>query len=135
MYDPRAISDKIKMLAKEKKIPIKVLLEECGLSKNTLSSMQSGGSLPKSENLAKIADGLNVSVDYLLGRTDDPNLNTKKQAVDVDSLSKEEITALVISSFRGMSARDRREFLSLALHELEEQLQEDVQHVPDEVDP
>lgn len=46
------------------------MLEACGLSKNALSSMLSGGSTPKSENLAKIADYLDCSVDYLLGRTD-----------------------------------------------------------------
>ena len=36
--------------------------------------MSSGGSTPKSENLAKIADYLNCSVDYLLGRTDNPSV-------------------------------------------------------------
>ena len=30
-------------------------------------------SMPKADNLAKIADYLDCSVDYLLGRTDDPN--------------------------------------------------------------
>ena len=49
------------------------MVENCNLSKNTLSSMLSGGSTPKSENLAKIADYLDCSVDYLLGRTDNPN--------------------------------------------------------------
>lgn len=46
------------------------MFSECGLSKNTLSSMLNGGSTPKSENLAKIADYLDCSVDYLLGRTE-----------------------------------------------------------------
>ena len=73
MYDPKSIAEKIKKVAKERKISLKSVLENCGLSKNTLSSMQSGGSIPKSENLAKIADYLDVTVDYLLGRTDDPN--------------------------------------------------------------
>ena len=74
VYGPKSIAEKIKKVAKERKIPLKSVLENCGLSKNTLSSMQSGGSLPKSENLAKIADRLNVSVDYLLGRTDEAQL-------------------------------------------------------------
>lgn len=54
------------------------MLTACELSKNTLSSMISGGSTPKSENLARIADYLDCSVDYLLGRTDDPELHTLK---------------------------------------------------------
>ena len=73
MYESYQIAEKIKAIAKSRNIVIKIMLEECGLSKNTLSSMASGGSTPKSENLAKIADYLNCSVDYLLGRVDTPN--------------------------------------------------------------
>jgi len=74
MYEAYQIAERIKVAAKSRNIVIKVMLEECGLSKNTLSSMISGGSTPKSENLAKIADYLNCSVDYLLGRTDSPEV-------------------------------------------------------------
>lgn len=74
MYEAYQIAEKIKAIAKSRNVVIKVMLEECGLSKNTLSSMSSGGSTPKSENLAKIADYLNCSVDYLLGRTDNPSV-------------------------------------------------------------
>ena len=75
MYESAHIAERIKIIAKQKKISILNMLRECGLSKNTLSSMLSGGSTPKSENLAKIADYLDCSVDYLLGRTDNPNVN------------------------------------------------------------
>lgn len=75
MYESNNIAERIKLTAKNKNIQIKILLNECNLSKNTLSSMLSGGSTPKSENLAKIADYLDCSVDYLLGRTDNPNIN------------------------------------------------------------
>lgn len=75
MYEADKIAGRIKEYAKSKKTPIKKLLDECGLSKNTLSSMLSGGSTPKSENLARIADYLDCSVDYLLGRTDNPEVN------------------------------------------------------------
>lgn len=75
MYESANIAIKIKDVAKIKNIIIKDMLMECGLSKNTLSSMLSGGSTPKSENLAKIADYLDCSVDYLLGRTDVPEVN------------------------------------------------------------
>lgn len=75
MYESNNIAERIKLTAKNKNIQIKILLNECNLSKNTLSSMLSGGSTPKSENLAKIADYLDCSVDYLLGRTDNPEVN------------------------------------------------------------
>lgn len=75
MYEATAIAERIKLLSRQQKIQIREMLDNCGLSKNTLSSMISGGSTPKSENLAKIADYLNCSVDYLLGRTDNPEVN------------------------------------------------------------
>lgn len=75
MYISTDIAKRIKDLAKTKSIKINYMLAECKLSKNTLSSMLSGGSIPKSENLARIADYLDCSVDYLLGRTDNPDVN------------------------------------------------------------
>lgn len=75
MYEAPVIANRIKLRAKQQGLQLKNILEECGLSKNTLSSMLSGGSTPKSENLGKIADVLDCSVDYLLGRTDKPEVN------------------------------------------------------------
>ena len=48
------------------------MLKDCELNKNIISTMLSRGSMPKADNLAKIADYLDCSVDYLLGRTDNP---------------------------------------------------------------
>ena len=73
IYEPTFIANRIKKIAKNKGCKISEMLEHCLLSKNTLASMSSGGSTPKSENLAKIADYLDCSVDYLLGRTDNPD--------------------------------------------------------------
>lgn len=51
------------------------MLSDCDLSINTLSSMQAGGYYPRLEAITKIADYLDVSIDYLLGRTDKPEIN------------------------------------------------------------
>ena len=75
MYESDKIANRIKALAKTRGVAIKEMLDACSLSKNTISSMLSGGSTPKSENLAKIADYLGCSVDYLLGRTNNPEVN------------------------------------------------------------
>ena len=77
MYTSTNIAMRIKNTAKLKKITIKNMLADCGLNKNALSSMLSGGSFPKVDNIAKIADYLDCSVDYLLGRTDIPEVNKK----------------------------------------------------------
>lgn len=75
MYNAQQTAEKIKFQAKSKNILIKNMLEECELSKNALSSMLSRGSWLQANNLARIADYLDCSVDYLLGRTDNPNIN------------------------------------------------------------
>ena len=67
MNNSQEVMKTIKMIAKEQGKPLGKMLEDCGLSKNALSSMSSGY-LPRTENLVKIADYLDISVDYLLGR-------------------------------------------------------------------
>lgn len=66
MINSQELANTIKDVAKSKKIAIGKMLSDCGLSVNTLSSMQSGGYYPRLEAIAKIADYLSVSVDYLL---------------------------------------------------------------------
>lgn len=67
MYESTTVAENIKNKAKEKGIQLKDMLLELGLNKNTLSNMYKGSSL-KSDSLARIADYLGCSVDYLLGR-------------------------------------------------------------------
>ena len=73
MYNSNNIAERIKTLSKSKGISIKKLLSDVGLGFNTMANMKK--SMPKADNLAKIADYLDVSVDYLLGRTDVPEIN------------------------------------------------------------
>lgn len=93
VYSSKDIANRIKDRSKEQNVVIKQMLLECGLSKNALSSMLSGGSLPKSDNIAKIADYLNCSVDFLLGRTDNPNIGNTEAYIG-DSAEQEIITLL-----------------------------------------
>ncbi|MBR7085324.1 MAG: helix-turn-helix transcriptional regulator, partial [Oscillospiraceae bacterium] len=76
MNNSQVVATIIKERAKEKGLTLKKLLEDCELSRNALSSMQAGGYMPRVENLCKIADYLDCSLDYLLGRTDELTVNT-----------------------------------------------------------
>lgn len=69
MYNSQEIAQRIKLHAKNKGISVNQLLLSCGLGKNTVSKMSNGTDI-LSLNLAKIADYLDCSVDYLLGRTE-----------------------------------------------------------------
>lgn len=68
MYNSNDVADRIRLSAKNAGIIIKDMLTNIGLGENTLHNMNA--SMPRADNLAKIADYLNVSVDYLLGRTE-----------------------------------------------------------------
>lgn len=70
MYNSADIPDKIKSLAKTRKVAVKTMLTELNMGPNTMSNFKT--SMPKSDTLARIADYLECSVDYLLGRTDNP---------------------------------------------------------------
>ena len=62
--------DNIFALMRDKGISDKELSVKTGISAGNISDWKSGRSKPKAEALIKIADLLNCSVDYLLGRTD-----------------------------------------------------------------
>lgn len=69
MFTPSEIAKKIKQCAKEHEITVKYLLQQAGVGEKLVSNMSGkNGSYPQSDKLVKIADYLNVSVDYLLGR-------------------------------------------------------------------
>lgn len=75
MFTSSQVAERIKTAAHAKGVLVKNLLSTCGLSKNALSTMKSGGYFPRIEAIAAMADELDCSVDYLLGRTDDPVLH------------------------------------------------------------
>lgn len=57
----------------------KKLSESMGISTGNISDWKSGKSKPTAEALLKIADYFNVSVDYLLGRTDIKEINRSSE--------------------------------------------------------
>ena len=68
MYDTQAIAARIKSCAKSQKIAMKTLLNDCDMNINAISEFSKGKQM-SCINLARIADYLGCSVDYLLGRT------------------------------------------------------------------
>ncbi len=73
LYYSPYVANRIKDYAKCKKISLKSILEDCKLGSNTFSHMSHGKSIAF-DSLAKIADYLGCSVDYLLGRSENPNI-------------------------------------------------------------
>lgn len=87
MYNSSNTAEIIKKTAKSKNIQLKDMLIELELNKNTLSNMYKGSML-KGDSLARIADYLGCSVDYLLRRTDNPEiikLERKCHMLDIET--------------------------------------------------
>ena len=74
LYTTTNLAKNIKAYAKIKSLALKDVLEECNLGRNAMSGLYHGKSIAF-DSLAKIADYLDCSVDYLLGRTDKPEVN------------------------------------------------------------
>lgn len=72
MNSPQKIAELIRIQTTLQKISIRTMLKDIGLGVSSLSHMDSG-SMPRADNLGKVALYLNVSADYLLGLTDEPN--------------------------------------------------------------
>ncbi len=69
------ISTTIKTLCKTKGITISVLLTDCNLTKSFIYDLEKRTTSPSCDKISRIADYLDCSVDFLLGRTDKPEVN------------------------------------------------------------
>ena len=78
----------IKNICKEKKVPISRLLADCGIRKSLIYDMEKRDFTPSVSIFEKIANYLNVSVDYLLGKTDEKNKPTGVSADELDEALK-----------------------------------------------
>ena len=66
--------EQFKQLCKEKNTTITAVTVVLGYSKGNIDRWRKGSS-PTGDTLVKFADYFNVSIDYLLGRTDNPEVN------------------------------------------------------------
>ena len=67
--------ERIKEISKERGLNLKKIAIEAGLSENAIYKWKT--QTPQSNALQAVADVLGVSVDYLLGNTDDMHANKK----------------------------------------------------------
>ncbi|KAB3529594.1 helix-turn-helix domain-containing protein, partial [Alkaliphilus pronyensis] len=97
----------IRSLRKEKKITQEQLGKVLNVRKSTISQYENDINKPDTDMLKLIADYFNVSVDYLLGRTNSKDtLNNKKDMptkayhnLDKSGLSEEDIEKVVERQF------------------------------------
>ncbi|MBM7592224.1 helix-turn-helix domain-containing protein [Brevibacillus fulvus] len=69
-------SRRLRLLRKHSNVSTKVISDKIGVTVASWSLYETGKGFPKVEKLYEIAEFFNVSIDYLLGRTD--NMNSHK---------------------------------------------------------
>ena len=77
MYSAQTTKNRIKAICKSKKISMDEMLQACDLGVNAIRQINDTKGMA-SFSLAKIADYLNCSIDYLVGRTDVPEINSRE---------------------------------------------------------
>lgn len=71
---PSRFSDRLKELRTSNGLTMEQLGKNIGSTRGTIGNFENGNKKPSLDMLIKIADYFDVSVDYLIGRTDNPKL-------------------------------------------------------------
>lgn len=110
-------SERLKSLRKKFKLTQKQLAEKFYLDDSSISKYENGKALPENELLQNLADFFNVSVDYLLGRTEIKNTLSEKEKFDIEKEAEKiikKINKLDVVNFCGTSADEEdKEYLKL----------------------
>ena len=69
------MDNKLRHLRKERKLTQVELQMRTGIEQALLSKYENGERIPPIETLVVLADFYNVSIDYILCRTDNPQIN------------------------------------------------------------
>lgn len=85
----------LKELRTESKMTAKELSSKIGYSTNLIYDWEKGRAEPNCETLIKLAGIFDVSVDYLLGRTDDfDNLTAEEYSAGIRTSTKKSISTI-----------------------------------------
>ncbi|NLK96342.1 MAG: helix-turn-helix transcriptional regulator [Clostridiales bacterium] len=92
--------DRLKELRENKNLMSKDFAKIMNVEPATVTNWEKGNRFPKEEILIKIADYFNCSIDFLLGRTDDPtsivysgNYNNQVIEFEIDKNYPQKLTA------------------------------------------
>ncbi len=72
MFNKEIFAKRLIKLRKSKNISALFLAQKVGVSKSAISQFENAVNYPHCNTLIKLADYFDVSLDYLVGRSDDP---------------------------------------------------------------
>lgn len=78
-YFVPSFASRLKELRKEKGLTLEQLGKDIGTTKATISNFENEQRKPSLDMIIKLADYFQVSIDYLVGRTNDPTFHRTKK--------------------------------------------------------
>lgn len=104
--------DIFERLCNEKGVKPGRAAEECGINRSNVSLWKSKGFTPRSDALNTIADYFGVSVDYLLGNTDQKEKAPAK--AEADDVTFDDFTYAFHNEAKDLSAEEKNALLEMA---------------------
>lgn len=127
MYNAQKVKDRIEIRRNEKKVSnLETMLKELGIGKSTIYAMTDNKGIGCFA-LAKIADRLDCSVDYLLGRTDKPDMtitvNQTGEIIEASPINAinnagqplSEMTAELVKMFEAMDFSNKMKVMNFVI--------------------
>ena len=75
MFSKEKFADRLKMLRKDKKFTQDDIAKILKVTRTQISDIENAKTTTSLERIYTLADFFNVSLDYLVGRSDNPNIN------------------------------------------------------------
>lgn len=121
--------DKIQEVLDGKNIKASKMMKDLGFSSGLFSQWKAGKQEVSLEKIISIANYFDCSVDYLLGRTDEPNSNLIK-AKDIDNINQKNLdkeTIEIAEMIKNLSLIERSKVV-LFIEQISKQKEESLQY-------
>lgn len=111
------ISQRIFNVMEQKHLKQSDLAKYIGITSSFVIDWKKKGSIPSADKIVKISEFLNVSIDYLLGVSNEPNLKqlVSNDNIEISQLNVDETTSQLISLFKELSFKDKVEVMNLVI--------------------
>ena len=111
------ISQRIFNVMEQKHLKQSDLAKYIGIASSSVTDWKKKGSIPSADKIVKISEFLNVSIDYLLGVSNEPNLKqlVSNDNIEISKLNVDETTSQLISLFKELSFKDKVEVMNLVI--------------------
>ena len=86
---PKKFPDRLRSAREHRQLSQSELATRAGLQPSAVSHFETGRRSPSFDNLKRLADALDVTTDYLLGRVDQPKGNTMAAGPTINALFRD----------------------------------------------